>query len=91
MRRRLRTILPPLHRHTLLQLAADGALATLAYFLAYRLRFDQGVVVPERYQRLLDATIIWVFVAAIVIFARLPAWSPWSTRSPSTRRTAWST
>ena len=71
MRRRLRTALPPLHRHSILQLALDGALAALAYFLAYRLRFDQGVVVPERYQRLLDATIIWVVVAALVIFALL--------------------
>ncbi len=68
MRRRLRTAAFPLHRHSLLQLAVDGALVALAYFLAYRLRFDQAIGVPDRFQRLFEATLPWVVVFALVIF-----------------------
>ncbi|MCU0257396.1 MAG: polysaccharide biosynthesis protein [Solirubrobacteraceae bacterium] len=68
MRRRLSTAALPLHRHSLLQLAADGALVALAYFLAYRLRFDQSVGTPDRFQDLLEATLPWVVVLALVIF-----------------------
>src|SRR4051794_1880392 len=66
MRRRLRSAAVPLHRHSGPQLAIDGALVALAYFLAYRLRFDQGV--PDRYQHLLEATIWWVVPSSLVIF-----------------------
>ncbi len=68
MRRRLRTAALPLHRHSLLQLAVDGALVALAYFLAYRLRFDQAIGVPHRFQRLFEATLPWVVVFSLVIF-----------------------
>jgi FlaA1/EpsC-like NDP-sugar epimerase len=66
MRRRLRSAAVPLHRHSLLQLAIDGALVAAAYYLSYRLRFDAGV--PEKYQRLFEATLPWVVVAALVVF-----------------------
>ena len=42
MRRRIRSAAFPLHRHSLPQLAVDGALVALAYYLAFRLRFDNG-------------------------------------------------
>jgi hypothetical protein len=51
MRRRLRSAAFPVHRHSLPQLLVDGLLVALAYFLAFRLRFD-GRVLP-RYQELL--------------------------------------
>jgi FlaA1/EpsC-like NDP-sugar epimerase len=66
MRRRLRSAAVPLHRHSLLQLAIDGGLVAVAYYLSYRLRFDAGV--PEKYQRLFEATLPWVVVAALVVF-----------------------
>ena len=68
MRRRLRSAALPLHRHSLAQLAIDAGLVALAYFLAYRLRFDQSIGVPERYQRLFEATLPWVVVLALVVF-----------------------
>ena len=71
MRRRLRTTALPLHRHSLAQLAIDAGLVALAYFLAYRLRFDQSIGVPERYQRLLEETLPWVVVLALVVFTLL--------------------
>ena len=67
MRRHLRSAAFPLHRHSLPQLAVDGGLVALAYYLAFRLRFDAGLslkqiaqdlrlpydAVRERYQRAL--------------------------------------
>jgi len=67
MRRRLRSVAVPLHRHSLPQLAIDGALVALAYFLAYRLRFDTGGV-PPQYQRLFEATLLWVVVSSLIVF-----------------------
>ena len=69
MRRRLRSAAVPLHRHSLLQLAIDGALVAAAYYLSFRLRFDAGV--PEKYDRLFEATIAWVVIAALVVFTLL--------------------
>jgi FlaA1/EpsC-like NDP-sugar epimerase len=66
MRRRLRSAIVPLHRHSLPQLAIDGVLVAVALFLAYRLRFDQGV--PERYAELRDKTLPWVVPATVVVF-----------------------
>src|SRR3954453_3309795 len=66
MRRRIRSAIVPLHRHALPQMAVDGALGALAYLLAYRLRFDQGV--PERYDDLFWATLAWVVPSSVIVF-----------------------
>jgi FlaA1/EpsC-like NDP-sugar epimerase len=66
MRRRLRSAAFPLHRHSIPQLAIDGALVAAAYYLSYRLRFDTGT--PKRYDRLLESTIVFVVVSAIIVF-----------------------
>ena len=66
MRRRLRSAALPLHRHSLSQLAIDGALVALAYLLAFRLRFDEGI--PAVYSDLLSATLPYVVGASLVIF-----------------------
>src|SRR5436309_9642248 len=61
MRRRIRSAAFPVHRHSLPQLLVDGALVALAYFLAFRLRFDDGFRGPNhRYAELLETTIVWV-------------------------------
>jgi FlaA1/EpsC-like NDP-sugar epimerase len=58
----------PVHRHSLGQLAIDGVLVAVAYVLAYRLRFDTSAGVPDRYERLLDATLPWTVGIALVVF-----------------------
>ncbi len=67
----------PLHRHVLPQIAVDGVLVALAYYLAFRLRFDAGLA--HRYALLLDRTIWWVTAGGVVtlVLARvyLRSWS----------------
>jgi FlaA1/EpsC-like NDP-sugar epimerase len=50
----------------LLQLAVDGSLVALAYYLAFALRFDNGT--PHRYRDLLGGTILLVVVGKLLIF-----------------------
>ncbi|HEY4451844.1 MAG TPA: nucleoside-diphosphate sugar epimerase/dehydratase [Solirubrobacteraceae bacterium] len=71
MRRRIRSATLPLHRHSLPQLAVDGALVALAYYLAFQLRFDSGP--PSDYARLRTDTIWWVAVGSlpVLVFARV--------------------
>ncbi|MEX2196075.1 MAG: nucleoside-diphosphate sugar epimerase/dehydratase [Thermoleophilaceae bacterium] len=49
------------------QVAIDAALLSLAYWLAFMLRFDAGV--PERYEELLTETIVFVVLGKLAIFA----------------------
>ncbi len=58
------------------QLLVDGALVALAYWLAFTLRFDEGSV-PERYERLLEATIVWAVAGSLAIFALLGLYQKW--------------
>jgi FlaA1/EpsC-like NDP-sugar epimerase len=67
MRRWYRSGAFPVHRHSLVQLVVDGGLVALAYALAFRLRFDNGI--PHRYELLRDQTILWVVPLCIVVFA----------------------
>src|SRR3954447_10013198 len=71
MRRRIRSAAFPLHRHSLPQLAVDGALVALAYYLAFQLRFDSGP--PVQYTRLRGDTIWWVGIGRVrvLVFARV--------------------
>ncbi len=56
---------PLLHRHSLPQLAVDGALVALAYWLAFQLRFDNG---PHgAYLDLRERTIWWVVLGGVVV------------------------
>jgi FlaA1/EpsC-like NDP-sugar epimerase len=67
MRRRIRSAAFPVHRHALPQLLVDGGLVALAYFLAFRLRFEDHV--PKQYEHLFVATIPWVIVATLLVLA----------------------
>jgi FlaA1/EpsC-like NDP-sugar epimerase len=71
MRRRIRSAAVPLHRHTLPQLAVDGALVALAYYLAFQLRFTNGP--SGYYAHLRERTIWWVLIGsmAVLLFARV--------------------
>jgi FlaA1/EpsC-like NDP-sugar epimerase len=65
MRRRIRSAAVPIHRHSLPQLAVDGALVALAYYLAFQLRFPGG---PHRhYEELRSATIWWVLAGSLPV------------------------
>jgi FlaA1/EpsC-like NDP-sugar epimerase len=65
MRRRIRSAALPFHRHSLPQLAVDGALVALAYYLAFQLRFDHGP--SGLYAKLRDRTLWWVIVGSLVV------------------------
>jgi FlaA1/EpsC-like NDP-sugar epimerase len=65
MRRRIRSAALPLHRHLLPQLAVDGTLVALAYFLAFQLRFTNGP--SGYYEHLRDRTIWWVLAGTLPI------------------------
>ncbi len=47
------------------QIAVDGVLVALAYYLAFQLRFDEGLT--HRYALLLERTIWWVVLMAMVV------------------------
>jgi FlaA1/EpsC-like NDP-sugar epimerase len=55
------------------QLAVDAALLALAYYLAYYLRFDEGI--PRRYENLLEETIVLTVAMKLVIFAMFGLYS----------------
>jgi FlaA1/EpsC-like NDP-sugar epimerase len=65
MRRRIRSAALPLHRHSLPQLAADGVLLALAYYLAFTLRFDSGL--RPAYALLRERTIAWVVLGGLLV------------------------
>src|ERR1700753_1497378 len=65
MRRRIRSAALPLHRHSLPQLAVDGALVALAYYLAFQLRFNSGP--PKHYAELRSATMWWVLGGSLPV------------------------
>ncbi|HEV3229527.1 MAG TPA: polysaccharide biosynthesis protein, partial [Solirubrobacteraceae bacterium] len=75
MRRRIRSAAFPLHRHSLPQLVVDGALVALAYFLAFQLRFDNGV--KGAYQVLVERTWWWAVVISLVIFTLFRLYQRW--------------
>src|SRR5688500_14023928 len=75
MRRRIRSAAFPVHRHALPQVALDAGLVALAYFLAYRLRFDGGI--PPRYEDLFARTITFVICGSVFVFALFGLYRHW--------------
>jgi FlaA1/EpsC-like NDP-sugar epimerase len=75
MRRRLRSASFPLHRHSLPQLTFDGALVALAYYLAFKLRFDRGV--KGSYELLFQRTIAWAVGLSLVVFVFHRLYGKW--------------
>jgi FlaA1/EpsC-like NDP-sugar epimerase len=71
MRRRIRSAALPLNRHALPQLAVDGALVALAYYLAFQLRFEHGPT--GYYEHLRERTIWWVVAGSlpVLVLARV--------------------
>ncbi len=70
MRRRIRSAAFPVHRHSVPQLLVDGILVALAYYLAFRLRFTEGLGgANDRYGDLLTHTLPWVVAVSLVTLA----------------------
>ena len=67
MRRRIRSAAFPVHRHSLPQLVVDGVLVALAYFLAYRLRFEYAR--HGQYEELFEHTVWWVMPVLLAALA----------------------
>jgi FlaA1/EpsC-like NDP-sugar epimerase len=65
MRRRIRSAALPLHRHSLPQLAVDGALVAFAYYLAFQLRLTTRL--PLHYSQLRADTIWWVLAGSLPV------------------------
>src|SRR6478735_2106124 len=75
MRRRLRTAAFPIHRHAIPQLVLDAGLVALAYYLAYRWRFDGGI--PDRYFDLFTSTLAFAVVGSLVCFTAVGMYRHW--------------
>jgi FlaA1/EpsC-like NDP-sugar epimerase len=72
MRRRISSAaLVPLHRRSIPQLAVDGALVALAYYLAFQLRFEHGPT--GHYAELREQTLWWVLAGSlpVLVFSRV--------------------
>jgi FlaA1/EpsC-like NDP-sugar epimerase len=65
----------PINRHRLWQLFADAALIALAWWLAFWLRFDQGVRPP--YHRLFVDTILIVLAIKLLVFVLFGFYNRW--------------
>ena len=77
MRRRFSSAALPVHRHSLSQVALDAGLVALAYYLAYRLRFDGAGGVPELYHDLFVRTLGFVVIGDIAIFTLFGLYRHW--------------
>ncbi len=75
MRRRLRSVAVPVHRHALPQIALDAGLVALAYYLSYALRFDAGV--PARYKALLDHSVTITVTGTVLVFWAFGLYRHW--------------
>src|ERR1043165_6312905 len=75
MLRRLRSASFPIHRHAVPQVALDAGLVALAYYLAYRLRFDGGI--PSVYFDLFERTITFAIIGSIFVFALVGMYRHW--------------
>jgi FlaA1/EpsC-like NDP-sugar epimerase len=65
----------PVNRHRLWQLFADAALIAIAWWLAFWLRFDQGVRPP--YHRLFVDTILIVLAIKLLVFVGFGFYNRW--------------
>ena len=65
----------PVNRHRIWQLIADAGLIALAWWLAFELRFDQGI--PIYYEKLFQRTIGIVVAIQLVVFVLFRFYDRW--------------
>ena len=74
----MRRLNHPVYRNRLLQLAADGVLVALAFYLAFRLRFlDDPRGLPHRYEVLFAQAVAFVVIGKLVVFAAFGLYQKW--------------
>ena len=76
MQSRFASLYSPATRHRVFQVVVDGLLITAAYSLAFLLRFDLNGI-PQRYRDLLLATIVFVVLGKLVVFALFGLYDKW--------------
>ena len=68
----------PVYRNRALQVVADAALLTLAYYLAFRLRFlDDPHGLPHRYWVLFAQSVAFVVVGKLIVFGAFGLYQKW--------------
>src|SRR5882757_7927556 len=68
----------PVYRNRVLQIAADGVLVALAFFLAFQLRFlDDPHGWPHRYEVLFAQSVAFVVVGKLIVFAAFGLYQKW--------------
>jgi FlaA1/EpsC-like NDP-sugar epimerase len=77
MRRRISSAALPIHRHSLPQVALDAGLIALAYYLAYRLRFDGASSLPNPYDDLFSRTLLPAIVITLGALAVSGVYRRW--------------
>ena len=65
----------PINRHRAWQVAVDACLIAAAWFLAFHLRFDQGI--PHPYDRILSKTIWIVLLIQLAVFMLFGFYNRW--------------
>jgi len=66
----------PVYRNRVLQVVADALLVSLAFYLAFRLRFlDEGL--PHRYEVLFAQAVAFVAVSKVAVFAAFGLYQKW--------------
>jgi FlaA1/EpsC-like NDP-sugar epimerase len=63
------------NRHVLSHLAADAVIVAAAWWLAFQLRFDQGV--PGNYERVLERSIVLVVLVKLAVFYASGFYARW--------------
>ncbi|HSK50593.1 MAG TPA: nucleoside-diphosphate sugar epimerase/dehydratase [Solirubrobacterales bacterium] len=68
----------PVYRNRVMQLAADGLLVALAYYLAFRLRFlDEKHGMPDRYETLFLQSVGFVVAGKLAVFYAFGLYQKW--------------
>jgi len=73
----MRRLNHPVYRNRVLQVAADGVLVALSFYLAFRLRFLDQADLPHRYWVLFAQAVGFVVVGKLVVFAAFGLYQKW--------------
>src|SRR5882724_3919111 len=67
----------PVYRNRVLQMAADGLLVALSFYLAFRLRFLDQSGLPHRYWILFVQSVGFVIVGKLIVFSAFGLYQKW--------------
>ncbi|HEY6551420.1 MAG TPA: nucleoside-diphosphate sugar epimerase/dehydratase [Solirubrobacterales bacterium] len=67
----------PVYRNRVLQIAADGLLVAISFYLAFRLRFLDQSGLPHRYSVLFAQSVGFVIVGKLIVFSAFGLYQKW--------------